>query len=79
MMLGTVGLFANDQQFGVLDEQVLYLCVDDESRGDFAEVDTEPYSAANVQDATYLSVPEVVVEDEEVLATWVQRAMEAAD
>ena len=37
MMLGTVGLFASDAQFGILEEGRLYLCVDEESRSAFAE------------------------------------------
>lgn len=78
MMLGTVGLFVNDCQFGVLDDEELYLCVDDESRSDYKEVGTAPYNAAAVEQATYLEVPDEVVEDEERLASWVRRAVEAA-
>jgi DNA transformation protein len=79
MMLGTIGLFASDAQFGILEEGSLYLCVDDESRSTFAEAGTEPYGAGGVETASYLEVPEGVVEDDESLATWVQRAVEAAD
>lgn len=79
MMLGTVGLFAEDAQFGVLDNNELYLCVDDDNRSDFVEAGTAPYNAASVETATYLEVPEDVVEDEDTLGTWVHRAIEAAD
>lgn len=79
MMIGTVGLFVDDHQFGVLDNDELYLCVDDDSRPDYADAGTEPYNAAAVEQATYLEVPDEIVEDDETLATWVERAIEAAD
>jgi TfoX/Sxy family transcriptional regulator of competence genes len=79
MMLGTVGLFASDQQFGVLDDDRLYLSVDDESREAFVEVGTEPYSAPNVEEAAYLRLPGEVTEDTDQLFSWVERAVEAAD
>jgi len=78
MMLGTVGLFAGDQQFGVLDDNQLYLSVDDDSREDFAEAGAEPYSAASVEAAAYLQVPEGIVEDDDTFASWVERSLEAA-
>lgn len=79
MMLGTVGLFASDAQFGILEEGNLYLCVDDESRSSFKEAGTEPYSAGAVETASYLEVPDGVVEDDDALAAWVRRAVDAAD
>lgn len=79
MMLGTVGLFAGERQFGVLDNNELYLCVDDDSRPEFVEAGTEPYNAAAVEQATYLEVPDEVVENDDTLASWVERAIKAAD
>lgn len=79
MMLGTVGLFAEERQFGILDEEDLYLSVDENSRADFAKEGTEPYNAPDIERAAYLEVPENVVEDDETLAEWVERAVEAAD
>jgi len=79
MMFGTVGLFADDQQFGLLDDEHLYLCVDDGHRSDFDERGTQPYSASTVEEAAYLEVPDGIVSDEDTLASWVQRAVDAAD
>lgn len=79
MMLGTVGLFAGDAQFGILEAGDLYLCVDDDHRADFAEAGTEPYGAGGVETAAYLEVPDDVLDDDDALATWVERAVEAAD
>lgn len=79
MMLGTVGLFSADRQFGVLDGETLYLCVDEDSRANFAEAGTEPYNAATVETAAYLAVPDDVVENTDMLAAWAHRAVEAAD
>ena len=79
MMLGTVGLFAGDQQFGVLDDERVFLRVDDDSRSVFEEAGTQPYSASDVKQAAYLEVPDGVVKDTDMLAAWVQRAIEAAD
>lgn len=76
MMLGTVGLFARGEQFGVLDDEHLYLQVEDEHRTDFVEAGTEPYNAADVEHAAYLEVPDGVLADEETFATWVERAVE---
>jgi TfoX/Sxy family transcriptional regulator of competence genes len=78
MMIGTVGLFAGDQQFGVLDDDQLYLPVDGNNRDDFAEAGTEPYSAASVEGASSLQVPEGAIEDEYILASWMERSLEAA-
>lgn len=78
MMFGTIGLFASDQQFGILDDEDLYLCVDDESRASFSEAETSPYNAATVQEAAYLEVPDDVVSDPDMLAAWVHRAIDAA-
>ncbi len=79
MMLGTVGLFADGRQFGVLDDDRLYLSVDDESRSTFVEAGTEPYSAPGVEEAAYLEVPDGVIEDDDTFAAWVERSLEAAD
>ena len=79
MMLGTVGLFSGDAQFGILEEDDLYLCVDDNIRSDFAESGAEPYGAGGVETASYLEVPDSVVEDDDLFSTWVERAVEAAD
>lgn len=78
MMLGTVGLFSNDRQFGILDEGELYLCVNDEHKSDFVDAGTEPYNAAAVDTASYLEVPDGILADEEALATWTERAVTAA-
>ncbi len=78
MMLGIVGLFIKDRQFGILDDEELYLCVDDESRAAFEEAGTAPYSAPSIEQAAYLEVPERVVEEDATLADWVTRAVEAA-
>jgi TfoX/Sxy family transcriptional regulator of competence genes len=53
MMFGTVGLFADNQQFGLLEEDRLYLSVDDDHRDTFAEAETEPYSASTIEEAAY--------------------------
>jgi len=79
MMFGTIGVFSDDQQFGILDDEDLYLCVDDDSRASFAEAETSPYSAASVQQAAYLEVPDDVLENSDMLAAWVHRAIDAAD
>lgn len=79
MMLGTIGLFAGGQQFGILDEEDVYLYVNDDNRARFANEGTEPYHAPDVEQAAYLEVPDGVVEDDERFAEWVQRAVEAAD
>lgn len=79
MMIGTVGLFADNQQFGILEDEELYLCVDDQSRSDYVEAGTEPYSATEIEEAVYLEVPGSVVENEEALVAWVRRAVEVAE
>lgn len=79
MMLGTVGLFARGEQFGVLDDEHLYLQVADDHRTDFVEAGTEPYNAADVEHAAYLEVPDGILEDESSFATWVERAVDTTD
>ena len=79
MMFGSVGLFADNQQFGILDDDDLYLCVDDDHRSDFDDRGTEPYSAETVEQAAYLEVPDGILQDEATLATWIDRAVRAAE
>jgi DNA transformation protein len=78
MMFGTVGLFADDQQFGVLDGEDLYLSVDEDVRSDFAAAGAEPYNASAVEKAAYLEVPDEVVQNDEAFTTWLEHAVEAA-
>jgi TfoX/Sxy family transcriptional regulator of competence genes len=79
MMLGTVGLFSGNQQFGVLEEEDLYLCVDDDTRDDLASAGGEPYGASDVEAAAYLAVPDEIVNDDTRFVDWVEQAVEAAE
>ena len=78
MMLGTVGLFSHNEQFGVLEDETLYLSVDEESRSAYKKAGTTPYSGEDVDNAAYLAVPEAVMDDDKTLKTWVKRAVQEA-
>jgi DNA transformation protein len=78
-MFGACGLYAGELFFAVIDDDTLYLKVDDETRGDYesrgmpAFQPMEGHSSMN-----YSQLPEELLEEPEALRPWVERAIEVA-
>ncbi len=81
-MFGAVGLSARGRTFGILDDDVLYLKVDDTNRGDFEAAGMEafaPYAEKPEYKMGYYEVPIDVLEDRDTLAVWARKAIAVAE
>jgi DNA transformation protein and related proteins len=63
-MFGGVGLYASDLFFGVIDDDVLYLKVDDTTRGEYEARGMPPFSPIEGHASmNYSQLPEEILED----------------
>jgi DNA transformation protein len=79
-MFGGVGLYAGDVFFAIVDDDVLYLKADDETRGDFERVGSKPFEpyGDGRKSMNYFDVPVSILEDADALAAWGRKAIAAA-
>jgi DNA transformation protein and related proteins len=78
-MFGARGLYAGDLFFAVIDDDTLYLKVDDETRGDYESRGMPPFQPMEGHASmNYSQLPEELLEEPEALRPWVERAVEVA-
>lgn len=81
-MFGGVGLYADGLFFGLIDDDTLYLKVDDSNRDDYVSRGCVPFRPlANDPDAysmSYFQLPEDVLEDPDTLRFWARKALAVA-
>jgi DNA transformation protein len=79
-MFGGVGLYADHLFFALMDDDVLYFKVDDSNRARFEERGMGPFrpSGESGEVMQYYEVPADVLEDAELLSSWMAGAVEAA-
>jgi len=79
-MFGGVGLYRNGLFFGIIAGDVLYLRVDDETRGQFAAAGSWPFKPYADRPSTmqYYAVPVSVLESAPELARWGRQAVAVA-
>ena len=80
-MFGAVGLYADELFFGLIDDNALYLKVDDLSRGDYLALGMgafRPFPDRPEYSMSYYQVPADVIEDAEMLASWARNAVGVA-
>jgi DNA transformation protein and related proteins len=78
-MFGGVGLYSQELFFGLIDDDTLYLKVDDTNRADYTERGCEPFRPfADVASMSYFRVPAEVLEDAEELAQWARKSLRVA-
>jgi len=79
-MFGGVGLYAGDLFFALVDDDVLYFKVDDNTRARFEELGMGPFrpDGDGGEVMQYYEVPADVLEDAEALAPWATDAVEVA-
>lgn len=71
-MFGGHGIFHDGKMFGLIDSKGnCFIKADDTTRHDYLEKGSEQHSRM-----PYYSLPEDVVEDAELLVTWIEKAME---
>ena len=79
MMLGTIGLYVDDVQIGVVEDDAVYLRASEESRSTFEEQGATPYNTGGgVAHASYFRVPSGILDEDEGLKIWVNHAQNAA-
>jgi DNA transformation protein len=80
-MFGAVGLYADDLFFGLIDDNALYLRVDDSSRGVYVARGMRPFQPYRDKpdlSIGYYMVPADVIEEPEELVSWARRAVRVA-
>ena len=79
-MFGGYGLYCGSTFFGLVAHDRLYFKVDDDSRGEFAERGTGPFSPSPGKVMkSYYEVPRGVFESDEELIRWARRAVVGAE
>jgi DNA transformation protein len=78
-MFGGLGLYSGDLFFAVVDDDVLYFKVDDETRPRYEKRRMRPFNPMGTPMNGYWQVPAGVLEDAEELAPWAREAVEVAD
>src|SRR5215208_2623031 len=79
-MFGAVGLYAGELFFALIDDDVLYLKVDDETRPDFEQRGLKPFQPFGEGSAPmqYYQLPEDLLEDPDALRPWAVGAVDVA-
>ncbi|NOT09326.1 MAG: TfoX/Sxy family protein [Gemmatimonadales bacterium] len=79
-MFGGVGLYAGELFFALIDDDTLYLKVDDSNRGDFEARGLGPFRpfGEGGEVMQYYEVPAEVLEDPAELGGWAEKAVEVA-
>ena len=78
-MFGAVGLYATDLFFAVVDDDVLFLKVDDTTRPDYEARGMPPFRPFELHASmNYSQLPEEILEDREALRLWTQRSLDVA-
>lgn len=82
-MFGGHGLYHDGKMFGLEADGKIYFKVNDETRSDYEEADSEPfkYSSKDKKAVTmsYWLVPEDVLEDREKAVEWARKAIRVAN
>jgi DNA transformation protein len=79
-MFGGVGLYCHGLFFALIDDDTLYLKVDDATRADFERLGSQPFRpyGDDSHGMQYYELPADVLEDRAAVLPWVERALEAA-
>ena len=79
-MFGGVGLYAEGLFFGLMDDDTLYLKVDETNRPDFEAMGAEQFrpGGEGTPASNYYRLPEDLLEDPDTLRPWVERALQVA-
>jgi DNA transformation protein len=78
-MFGAVGLYATDLFFAIVDDDVLYLKVDDTTRPEYEARGMPPFRPFELHASmNYSQLPEEILEDRETLQLWTNRSLDVA-
>lgn len=77
-MFGGLGIYSRDRFFAIVDDDVLYFKVDDETRPRYEGRRMRPFNPMGSPMNGYWQVPAGVLEDVESLREWAGEAVEVA-
>src|SRR4051812_11166983 len=78
-MFGGIGLYWDDLFFGIIDDDVLYLKVDDSNRDEYIARGCKAFQpTADMTSMNYFQVPEEVLEDSDELKLWAHKSQAIA-
>lgn len=78
-MFSGFGLYASDLFFGIVHDDVLYLKVDDTTRGEYDARGMPPFRPFEVHASmNYSQLPEEILEEREELHRWTSRSLDVA-
>jgi DNA transformation protein len=81
-MFGGIGLYSGGAFFGLVDEDIVYLRVDDESRPEFVARGMPAFRPVRAKpqlvSVSYYQLPGEVLEDAEQLVMWARRSVAVA-
>jgi DNA transformation protein len=79
-MFGGVGIYSRGLFFALMDDDMLYLKVDDGNRPDFERLGAGPFMPTGdpAQVMQYYALPADILENVEELSVWVSKSVEAA-
>jgi len=79
-MFGSVGIYAGDAFFALIDDDTLYFKVDDTTRPAYTALGMEPFRPFGEDGAAmqYYRVAEELLEDPQALTSWVADAVAVA-
>ena len=79
-MFGGVGLYCQGLFFALIDDDTLYLKVDDATRPEFERLGSQPFRpfGDDAHVMQYYELPADVLEDRSAVRPWVERALDAA-
>lgn len=79
-MFGGLGLYARGLFFGLVDDNVVYFKAGDVNRPDFEARGCEPFRPyGDERTMNYYEVPGDVLEDLELLESWMEKALSVAE
>jgi DNA transformation protein len=79
-MFGGVGLYCHGLFFALIDDDTLYLKVDDTTRAEFERMGSEPFRpfGGDSHVMQYYTLPAELLEDRAALRPWVEQAIGVA-
>lgn len=81
-MFGGLGLYSGGLMFGVVDDDTVFLRVDDMTRPEFVALEMPAFQPVkrepNKVSLNYYQLPSDVLEDNDELVVWAKRAIRAA-
>ena len=79
-MFGGVGLYADELFFALIDDDILYLKVDDGNRADFEARGMGPFRpfGEGGEVMKYYELPAELLDEPEALTEWVEKAVQVA-